>query len=191
MFLTQILEITTANPATVNDAAIGSTVSGSPRNAGQLGAIYHLDKATADKLSLKPGFYQYVQTKSDSTASPAAGLVALWSDRASFIVTPDTSAAAAGQIAGVYLGSLTKGNYGFIQIAGQATVKFVDSITKATPAAGDLVIVDTTAAKGEVLADATGLTSTTAKRILGVAAEAPTNAGSKLVDLTPLFINVP
>src|SRR6266404_5780562 len=72
-------------------------------------------------------------------------------------------------------------------------VKFKSSLTAATPAIGDLVIVDQSATTPGALADdptqATGLTSTTMKSIIGVSEAAPVASATQLVQLWPRFWN--
>ena len=180
------------------DPAIGvplTSPSGSivQQYGGQLGAKLSLDTGEASNASdpaastLFAGVYQYVQFASGSTASNARGQIVFWLTAASYIVTPDVTAATQGLIAGITLATITKGNYGWIQIQGRASVKFKSSITKATPAAGDLVVVDqgggTPTDTADVLADATNLTSPITKSILGVADVAPVGGTVTAVDL--------
>lgn len=143
----------TMNGSTGNPAP-GNTASGTGTYpfTGQVGAVLELSEAMANQLSaasggfatLHQGFYQYVQFKSDSTNANAGGNVAFWSDRATHVVTPDATGNL-GQVAGVILEADAKGNYGWIQISGRATVTPKASLTAATPAAGDLCIVDQSA----------------------------------------------
>lgn len=163
--------------------------------AGQVGAKLSVDTNEASNLSdpaastLFAGIYQYVQFLSSSTASNARGQIVFWSTRSTYVVTPDVTAATSGLIAGITLAAVTKGNYGWIQIAGKAGVKFRASITKATPAAGDLVVIDSTPTDtADVLADATNITSPIAKTIVGVADAAPTGGAVSAVDLA-FFMN--
>jgi hypothetical protein len=84
---------------------------------GQLGCFFEKD----DKK------YQLVLVDSGSN-NLAAGDVVLWLTPASFVVTNDvsdvsgTAANAANSVAGVALGTVTKGQYAFIQVRGLATV---------------------------------------------------------------------
>lgn len=161
--------------------------------AGQVGAKLTVDTNEASGLSdpatatLLAGIYQYVQFLSSSTASNARGQIVFWNNAASYIVTPDVTLATQGLIAGITLAAVTKGNYGWIQIQGKANVKFKSSITKATPVAGDLVIVDqgggTPTNTADILADATNITSPIAKSVLGVADANPTGGSLSVVDL--------
>jgi hypothetical protein len=176
----------------------GSIVVGFDGMLGQKYAVTGLlagsnPESTALSLTstgtLYGGVYQYVQFKSGSTAANIRGGVLFWSDIANFVVTPDVTLATQGQIAGIGLFANTKGNYGYIQVAGLASILFKSSITKGTPAAGDLVIVDqgggTPTARGDILADATSITSPILKSVLGVAfVDVPSNATVSRVLLT-------
>lgn len=186
--------VTTLYLNTVDDAAIGvplASPSGSivQPYAGQLGGILTLDAKAALKFSLtttgtlKAGCYQYVKFKAGSTAANAVGQLVFWDDYDNFVVTPDVVATTTGLWAGVTLNVVTKGNYGFIQVLGKCTLKFRATLTKVA-ASGDLVVVDSTPSNtGDVIADATAILSPVLKTVVGVALEAPTNAGLKLVQL--------
>lgn len=179
----------------INDAFIGSgssTGTGNQPYPGQLGAFTELTEGVAanmgSAITLHSGIYQYVQFKAGSTASNAAGQVVFYSgaaDRAAYVVTPDVTANTQGMIAGITLGSVTKGNYGWIQVGGVANVKYKSSLTAATPAIGDLVIVDQT--PSNLADDPTQSGSPTyliLKSILGVAQVAPVGSATSLVQLT-------
>jgi len=179
----------------VNDPAPGvplASPSGSivQSYAGQLGGKLYLGSVAASALSdpaigtLYGGIYQYVQFKAASTTAPARGGLVVWNDRENFVVTPDVTATTVSQVAGVAINAVTKGQYGFIQIAGKASILFKGTTTKTTPAIGDLVIIDATPSNtGDVLADATTLTSPTAKLALGVAIAAPVGGAVSTVSL--------
>lgn len=162
--------------------------------AGQVGAKLSIDTTEASNLSdpagstLFAGVYQYVQFASGSAASNARGQIVFWSTRSTYIVTPDVTAATQGLIAGITLAAVTKGNYGWIQIAGKATVKYKSSLTAATPAAGDLIIVDQ--APSNAADDPTQSGNPTyliAKSIVGVADVAPVGGSVLAVDLAFWF----
>ena len=87
-------------------------------------------------------------------------------------------------IAGIFINAITKGNYGWIQVAGIATVLF-DSGTLTTIAAGETVsakISATVASTADV--GATGSTSPTLAAQLGVAIAAPVSNTASTVLLT-------
>jgi hypothetical protein len=183
----QIVRVTTGLLNTVNDAVAGGSVaSGTGANpyAGQLGAIAYFGPSDirfdSSIGTLYEGWYQYVQFLV-SGGAPARGLMAFWSDLTNFVVT---MTAVNGQHAGVVLNSVTAGQYGWIQISGLASVKFANSITKATPAVKDLVLTTDGANTCDILADATAITSPTFKRVVGVAAStAPVGGAISLVEL--------
>jgi len=103
------------------------------------------------------------------------------------------TAATQGQIAGITLLTNTKGNYGWIQVGGTASVKFKSSLTAATPAAGDLVIVDQSATTSGALGDdptqSGNPTYLILKSVLGVVETAPVASAIALVELWPRFWN--
>jgi hypothetical protein len=157
---------------------------------GQVGGKLSIDTTEASGLSdpatatLFAGMYQYVQFASGSTASNARGQVVFWLTAASFIVTPDVTAATQGLIAGITLAAVTKGNYGWIQIQGRASVKYKSSLTAATPAAGDLIILDQ--APSNAADDPTQSGSPTyliLKSMIGVADVLPVGGSVLAVDL--------
>ena len=166
---------------TVNDTVAGggtASITGIGRCPGALGSIVYLDPGhpvvyTAGTGTLYPGAYQYVHLVSTSTAAAAVGGIAYWVNPLSSSVPYDVSADAVdGNQAGVFINVLTKGNYGFIQVGGLATVLY-GTITKATPAIKDWVICTSGTGTADILADATSLTSVTIKRSLGTAESVP------------------
>lgn len=187
----------------INDAFIGSgssTGTGAQPYPGQLGAFMELTEAEALAMSSVPGtqtlhcgIYQYVQFTGTQTSTNVANQVYVWKTRASYIVTSDVASTTFGEIAGISLLAVTKANYGWIQVGGVANVKFKASLTAATPAIGDLVILDQSATTSGAFADdptqATSLTATVAKSILGVAEAAPVGSAVQLVQLWPRFYN--
>jgi len=201
---TEIAHLSSPYLDKINDAFIGSgssTGTGAQPYPGQLGAFMELTEAEAaamsssSSLTFLSGIYQYVQFISTSTDTVAAGQIVLWSTPGSYIVTPDASAASVlGFWAGVALCAVTKGNYGWIQVAGRANVLFKTGLTAATPAIGDVVIVDQSAGTSGIFADdPTQATFATTyqlfKSILGVAETAPVSATKSVVQLYPRFWN--
>ena len=132
------------------------------------------------------GIYQYIQILLTATAAPVRGALCYWSDYENGIVTTDPVATNAARLAGWFISAtanMTKGNYCFIQIAGKTSMLFKSTITKATPAIGDLVIADgATSPTVDILADATSITSPTLKLVAGVAITTPVNNSISLVD---------
>ena len=159
--------------------------------AGQVGGKLTIDTNEAALPLSDPatgtlfaGVYQYVLFLSTSVAANARGQIVFWSNRPLYTVTPDVTAATQGLIAGVTLSAITKGNYGWIQIAGRASVKFKTSLTAATPAAGDLLVLDQAGTNGvDDPTQSTALTPLQAKSQIGVASALPVGGSILAVDL--------
>jgi hypothetical protein len=175
----------------VNDTAIGGSpaaVSGLSPVPGQLGDLAYLSAAQALQLSdlavgtLYEGLYMYVQMDPAAVATGTVrGGLAFWKDFENYIVGIDAPTVPnLSQCAGVALNVVSKGNYGWIQTAGKASVLFAAAVTDAT--AGDLVIVDQTPGKvANTLADATAILTKMARSAIGVAINAPANNTVSLV----------
>jgi len=182
----------------VDDVAIGGTpnvTTGTARFGGQLGAklcLTHEDAARMSDLTvglLYGGVYQYVKVWDH--AHPIRGHVAFYWNvdaRLNFRVTsippPGT-----GCIAGIFINHIHGGYYGFIQTKGLASIQYAWMITKTSPQAQDLVICRNNDDVGEVLDDATPLTSVEVRSILGVASDQPVENAIGLVELRPGFDN--
>jgi hypothetical protein len=201
---TEIAHLTSPFLDLINDAYIGSPVStgtGAQPYPGQLGAFMELTEAEANAASsgqtitLHSGIYQYVQFYASSTSTPLQGGVVFWQTRSGYIVTSDVPTQGFGFWCGVILNKQpTKGNYGWIQVAGAANVKFKSSLTAATPAAGDVVIIDqsatTAGAYGDDPTQSGGPTTYSLfKSVLGIAETAPVASTISVVDLYPRFWN--
>ena len=195
----QIIRITTGFLNTVDDVVAGGPVAsgtGDQQYQGQLGKTLELNAVDAARRSdtsvatLFGGIYQYVRTKAGSTIAPARGLVAsrdvATAGFTDYVVTPDLPTGNAFA-AGIYLSALTKGQFGFIQVAGIADVQGVASFAE-TPAVGDLVFL-TTGAKMDNLAGATAVDPLEVQAILGVAEEVPADGTITrvLLGLKPVF----
>lgn len=158
---------------------------------GQVGGKLSLDTTEAPSLSdpaqfpLFAGVYQYVLFLSTSVAANARGQVVFWSNRPAYVVTPDVTTATQGLIAGITLATITRGNYGWIQIAGRASVRFkTAALGAASPAAGDLLIVDQAPTNTvDDPSQATALTPTQDKSKLGTAAVVPVSGSVLAIDL--------
>lgn len=150
---------------------------------GMVGQIVGLSSKQAAQLSktsigtLRGGLYQYVKTKASPTTAVARGLVLVWSDRSIFEVSVDVGADIANSlVAGVGLNTVTQAKYCWIQIDGEAAIRFKSSgspealnTTKTTPVVGDSVIspLDADNGRADVLADATAVVFGTAAAKLG------------------------
>lgn len=173
----------------INDALPGGA-SNSPEGwaPGMVGAEIELDAAAAAQLSnstvtLRSGRYRYVKTLSTGTTAPARGRAALQSSSGQFetnVVHSDGASADDGKCAGVFLNTVTKGNYCFIQVAGNADVLIKNGITATTD--GCVCVVGTGTALFDVIADATAVTHNLLKSAVGVALGTATdNAISKVL----------
>ena len=176
----------TAKLNDTNDAYPGGGDASPGLVPGMVGAEIELDAAQAAALSnstvtLRSGRYRYVQSLSSGTTAPARGRAALQSTSAQFetdVVHSDGAAVSDGRCAGVFLNTVTKGNYCWIQVSGNADVLIKNGITNATD--GNVVVVGTTTALFDCIADATAVTHNLLKSAVGVALGTPTdNAISK------------
>ncbi len=172
----------------VNDAASGgivNSVSGiqQARNPGQLGGFYYLSQAEASSrygalaAPLYSGLYQYVQVVATSSA-PARGLAACYSvlptsytnSLQNYIVTATNTAENQSFFAGIFLNAITPGNFGWIQVAGVATVQYKAG---ATGAIGDMISLDATPTNTFVDLAQTATTAALLKIMVGTAIVAP------------------
>jgi len=168
-----------------NDPLPGQSVSsgtGAAQYGGQAGARVCLGNddvqiTNSSSPTLYGGIYQYVLFVSTATAGAEQGLIAFWkagSDK-TYVVTNDEPTGVS-DVAGICLNSVSKGSYGWIQIAGKVQVMYRTVVTKVTPAIGDLVLcagagAGADVATADILVDTTNLTSTQARRILGIAVD--------------------
>lgn len=132
------------NDATLHGALTGlpSAVGGSQYQQNQPGDRILLDDATALALSdtavgtLYGGIYMYVQAAATSTAVATRGCVAFFalssiSSSTSYTATPDAQplTTVPTSVLGIWLNSVSKGSYGWIQISGIASVLYDSSVT--------------------------------------------------------------
>jgi hypothetical protein len=138
--------------------------------------------------TLYPGVYKYVKTLVGGGGG-VKGQIAFWSDRTNFVVTATNGGATSGDgnQAGVFLNTVTAGNYCWIQVGGTASVLFNESQSQATPATKDYVVVKTTTNTADAIADATAITATLLKCELGIAEAAPVAGAISLVELLDRF----
>ena len=196
---TQQIDRIVSKIGNANDPLPAQSVSsgtGAAQYGGQVGARVCLGNddsqiANSSSPTLYGGIYQYVQFKATSTAVGLVGLIAFWSTDSTYIVVCDEPSGVS-DIAGICLGTVTKSNYAWIQVAGKATVMFRAAITKATPAIGDLVLAAAAGAgadvaTADVLADATSITSVQMRHALGIAVVAPVSGAASAVRLR--FLN--
>jgi hypothetical protein len=157
---------------------------------GQLGGKLTLSEAETRAFSdptmftIYGGIFQYVQFRLGSTNAPAAGLVLCWYDERNYIVTPDIIGGG-GRMAGICLNPVTRGNYDFIQIGGDAQVLF-GAITAVTPAIGDMVVMQASNNQGDILTATTTVTFALLKTVIGVASRVAPVASQ----LNPVRLNM-
>jgi hypothetical protein len=150
MLTKQAVSLTAKFLNDVNDSIVGgnivslpSGVPAPPSSQTIAGDRIVLDDATALALSdtaigtLFGGIYQYVQSLLTSTGTPARGQVAFFRTAdvgVTYQVTPDQTPTTAlpTQVAGIYISAISKGNFGWIQIAGVANVLFHTTLTTTT-----------------------------------------------------------
>jgi hypothetical protein len=183
-----LARVTTGKFNTVDDGGIGGVQTGAAGRApGQLGQIVEISEEEAQKMdsALHAGKYKYVQFKSGSTQSNAKGQLVFYAtaaDAAAHIVTPDPTTALLGRVAGVALNAVSKGNYGWIQTEGTATIRTKTSVTTTTDGTVAVAISETVG-KVDSLADATAATDLQVRSAVGRFLEAPANDSLKLVTL--------
>lgn len=128
---------------------------------GMLGKKYAVTQPHRTAAGVEEGRtkeYQFIHTDSSMTVAPFPGAVAWWANRALYQVTTDPTTLGRGRVAGVFQGTVTRGNYGFVQTKGPGTVKFVDAPTAAPTVAGLIVVPSATAGKADALAAGTAAT---------------------------------
>jgi hypothetical protein len=194
----------------VNDTVAGNQLAGGTASFTSAAAVplyaligvrILLDNVAALALSdtvvgtLYAGIYQYVNLLSGGTNAGVRGQMAFWGTTqtaanifAADGITPysvhaDGSATLGdGLWLGPFINALTKGNFGWIQIAGIASVLF-----QATPTSnlvGAAVVVNTAGVTVDSRADATAVTYGAAngmKNFLGVALELPGASGAAAI----------
>jgi hypothetical protein len=177
----------------INDAAQGGQVVSVPTGLPQAiisattpGDRICLDDATALALSdtvgtgtLWGGIYEYVQTFLTSTAAPAIGTAAFFqaanigSAGNSYIVSADANPTTAipTYFQGVFINAITKGNFGWIQVAGIANCLFDSAVTAA--AAGTIVSAKVSAAVASTFDNGAVASVITTAALVGVAVGLP------------------
>jgi len=168
----------------------GAPVYGSQ---GDLGKIICLSDAEAAAFSfltngtLFGGLYQLVQLDSGATSANAVvGMAAFLLDTATggatgaggqtYTVTDSAHAAGSGHTVGVFLNTITPGNFGFIQISGKATVQYGAAVTSVS-ISSSLVSGSATAGAWDAIVAAT--TGITLGQVMGVPIQAPAAAALK------------
>lgn len=178
-----------------NDTVIGgggTGASGNSKYKGQLGCHVWFGPNTIGAMfnssvsTLYPGRFRYVRLRAADDDSPAItpGKLVFWDTtltgwQGKYQVTRDenlSSVANAVMVAGVYIGGVTNGNYGWIQDAGMVNVRFRTVLT-AAGAIGSSVYAagagDTGNDQGTADVLTTDSTSLANQRFLGTAITAP------------------
>ena len=136
--------VTTGFVDTVNDQFPGGGSASPGLASGQVGVKVTLGvnaAAISNTLNQYEGVVQYVQTLSTDTTAPLIGYSAFWSDRANYKVTTDGATAGIENWAGIFLGTVTPGNFCYIKLpeGGRTLVNF----SGVTPAAGQQAVATT------------------------------------------------
>jgi hypothetical protein len=175
-------KLNTVNDLSPGGALVAKTGTGyAPGQVGQRIYFSHEEVKYDPTIgTLYGGGYQYVKTHPQAASAITRGRIAFWYDMTNYIVTSDP---VDGNHAGVFLNSVTRGYYCYIQYSGKASLLFDAALAVATPAVKDLVVQKTAANTGDVVADATTVTGSILKRRMGVAWEAPVAGQIKLVEL--------
>lgn len=189
-----IVRISTGFLNTVNDTVIANSsgITGASKFRGQLGKHLFVSHDQIASLTntgvmvLYGGRYRYVRRRATDDDSPAVagGKLAFWdttvtSWQTAFQVTTDenlSSADNAVMVAGVWIGNIEPGNYGFIQDMGEVFVRFRSVLTSAGAIGGRAYAAGTGDIGGDQgTADmlATDSTSLAYSRYIGNAVEAP------------------
>lgn len=199
-----IIRVTTGRLNTVNDDVIGGSPSIGSRSrfAGMLGKHLWLAPEQIDNMydssvgTLYGGRFRYVRLRSTDATSPAlsVGQILFWDTtitnwQTRYQVTRDADLSSptlnAIFIAGIYLGTLAAGNYGFIQDLGMVPIQFRASLTVAGVIGSLCYAADSAGADegdADVLtADATAVAN---QRFLGAAVTAPSDGS-----LTPVLLD--
>jgi hypothetical protein len=190
---------------TANDDVIagGTSIGTRSRYAGQLGKHVFYDSSQISTMflasvgTLYAGRYRYVRVRATDDSSPAMtpGRLCFWDTtvtnwRTKYQVTRDENLSSvdnAVMLAGVFIGNIEPGNYGFICDWGVVDVRYRTVLTTAA-AIGNRVYAtgagDTGFDQGTVDTITTDATSLPNSRYLGVAIELPVAAGLK-----PIFLS--
>lgn len=190
----------------VNDASPGLSVSSGTgqQKFNTLGGrlILGPDEVLYDTSigTLYGGIYQYIGVRSADVTVPARGLTCFWDITATEdlyqVSTLETIGGTAttqtsSYFAGIFINAITKGNYGFIQIAGKSSVKFRTTLTGTAAIGNPVYCADAGAgaddATADVLDQAGSPTFTQVgqmvKRYIGQAEAIPVGAAISLVDI--------
>ena len=150
---------------------------------GTLGYRFTVIQRTRDAAGVETGRskrYQLVQTDSTMTVAPYLGAIAMWSDKARYMVTTNTTNR--NRVAGVFQNAVTPGYFCCIQIGGPATVKVLDADVGAA-AIGDSIISSATNSKATRVAVGTASTHTKLGDVAGPPLSVDLFGATVVVDL--------
>jgi len=164
--------------------------------SGQLGVNLVLSTDDARKLSspsvgtLFGGTYKLIRLAAGAATASARGMLAFWDtsvgDNLYQVTNNETSNGGVVLIAGVFLNTITQGNYGWIQVAGKASCKCRATVTAATRY---IIWAGAGAGADNALVDglATGATFATAQlnNFIGIGEAVAANGATIAVDLEP------
>lgn len=124
------------------DSVVGGALSGVP---SAIGASQGMQDVPGDRLifgqadalamsdtdigTLYGGLYQYVRTKSNSTATPTINFLSFWDNTVNYNLYQVTPDEVTGMKAGVFINTLTKGYSWWQFVAGICDIRFKTSIT--------------------------------------------------------------
>ena len=199
-----IIRVSTGYLNTVSDLVIGgeASIGSRSRYQGQLGKHLFVDATQIATLfnatvgTLYGGRYRYVRRRSTDDASPAVapGKIAFWDTvvtawQTKFQVTTDadlSSASNAMMRAGIFIGNIEPGEYGFICDMGLCNVRFRSVLTAAGAIGGPAYaadVGDTGDDQGTADALTTDSTALANARFLGWQVAAASGGGLSLVAL--------
>ncbi len=222
-YLSNVNDATAAGAITTAPANIGATqfLQNMPGDRIILNSVDALALSNNAVGNLYGGTFRYIGTRNNSTSSPVRGCGAFWdptstgtgnnisstASDATYQVTSDGNAAnyTNSLLAGVFINAITKGNFGWIQESGKASLKFIAALT-GTPAIANPVYLPLTApasnnatdngafdvfdgANSAAIFTANSVTGYTTvggmiAKYVGVAESAPSNNNVSIVDMT-------
>lgn len=138
---------------------------------GLLGCRFTVIQPTRTPAGVEEGRskrYQLVKTDSTMAVAPFKGAIAMWADKAQYLVTTTTTNR--NRVAGYFQNAppdnITPGNFTCIQIGGPGSVKMLDA-DMAAVAIGDAIISSSTNGKSTRVAVGTAPTHTVAGWVAG------------------------
>ena len=193
-----IIRVSTGLLNTVNDSVIGNQagISGVSKFGGQLGKILWVSSEQIAQMydasvgTLYAGAYQYVKFASD-VGTIAPGQLVYWDETAAdtaFTVTDDVDSTTLNyaSYAGFALNAVTAGYYGFIQVAGKATGRYVASITGTKQTGAQ--VMGSVATSGRIDVIDAAITGLTQNNFLGWALALPADGALGTIQLAQRLV---